>query len=791
MAQIQKGLRPDPLARPKMGGRVKSRVEVAMPDPQPRLGAVASPVDTYVRPEQQRGGDDMLALAQGLAALNPALSAYAQQAEASGREKADADARMKLAGMTFEEATAAVKEGRMAEMESPWFKAAFMRQYGTRYALWRANERTEVYANEFDRENGDLEAFLAEGADEDAQAFGNDEFFRAGYGEAYTRFADNLRAKHGEYQTGRIKEETVSGASARFLDVAHAGIEQGLSPAQINEQLRGLYQGNKDLLFLTPKEQDLIMLGVSEQLANEGRYDLVKEILTSDRGGVGSIVNKSAVSADAYKLLRFAEGVKRDQDNKALSDTMLRFNLSSADGTLDEGEVLAVQQAYPDAFSAESAASLINRNRSVREQAAKEFARVEAEREIVATLDAQDRAVTEYVRQAGDNGQLAFLSDLPTSTKEDIKEGRPGSKVVSADDLRKRAVTDYMETRSDAIQQKNGETDEQRFQREVQWLTRNGVTYDKWETILSTGYQNVTASSVAGNDTALFQQSFGLYERLHATAPSLAGKLVKDKSAIDLYETVRVAKQDMGLTAEQAAIAASAVMHDPTKMQEVSARYRQDQVLAAVSNVKNKGEIAGEMEKMVKVFVGLGMAPDKAISRAKERIDQTYTKVNGRLLYTADRDIPPDFAELAEDYLSAYAESLPPDEALDGDDLSLMAPTSAKGVFVIVDAATGIPVANNPYITVTQLNAVRAVRDTAERERAAAQAAADSAARLDPIWVFSRDTYIGSYDHSPEGKAETQRRVNAIMDAREAEAAKRANDPNNKAINDALGSMPR
>lgn len=737
---IQKGLRPDPLSRPSIGGRLKQRVQTGTPQLTPRLSPNAAPVNTAYRPAEITGGEDLLALAQGLAALNPALRAYAQEQEQGMAQKADADARFKLSGMTFDEATAAVKDGRMKEFESPWFKAAFMRQYGTRFALWRANERMDSYANSFDRENGDLEAFLSEGAELDAESFGSDEFFRAGYGEAYTRFADQLRAKHGEYQTGRIKEETVAGASARFYDVAAKGIAEGRSPAEVNNMVRSLYQGNKDLLFLTPKEQDQIILGVAEQLANEGRYDYVKELLTSDRGGIGSIVNKSALSADAYKLLRFAEGVDRDNRQKAAAGAVTGFYLDADTGNLNEAELDAFVAANPDLLSPETNASLRNRSRNERERQAAEYARIEAERGIEEELSRQDLALTQHLREVGDQGGLAFLSDAQLYTKDDLKGGSKPSKAMSPDQQREIAVTDYMEVRSAAIQEKNQETDEQRFQREVQWLTRNGVTYDKWETVMTTGYQNATASGVAGGDLGLFDQAYGLYRRLHASAPALAASLIKDRSALDFYETVRIAEQDMGLDPKQAVVTASTVLNDPTKMQEVVNRYRRDEVMSSVPNVNNAGEIGEDMERIVRVAVAMGMSPKNAIKRARERIDATHTEINGRLVYTADRNTPPNFADIAEGYLDKLAAQFGADEGFDAGDLSFRPATSASGVFVVVDAKYGIPILGQPYVSMTQL--LDFEKSRVEEERAAAAAEAEQR---------SRDRYIPTMFSTPLG----------------------------------------
>ena len=68
----------------------------------------------------------------------------------------------RIGGMSFDEARSAVDSGKMTELQNPWFKAAFMRQYGERLAYERVNELTKEYETNFDKNSGDLDSFIRE-----------------------------------------------------------------------------------------------------------------------------------------------------------------------------------------------------------------------------------------------------------------------------------------------------------------------------------------------------------------------------------------------------------------------------------------------------------------------------------------------------------------------------------------------------------------------------------------------------------------------------------------------------
>lgn len=160
--------------RPSVGGANTGRVQLKNPIRDVNLQATARPVDTYSRPVQPNSGpNEFMQLAGALAQISPSLQGFLDTKATEMQKDAEDRANRRIGGMSFEEAKAAVADGSISEMQNPWYKAAFMKQYGERLAYQRVNELTQEYETNFDKNNGDLDGFVRERMAGDLEQYGD------------------------------------------------------------------------------------------------------------------------------------------------------------------------------------------------------------------------------------------------------------------------------------------------------------------------------------------------------------------------------------------------------------------------------------------------------------------------------------------------------------------------------------------------------------------------------------------------------------------------------------------
>lgn len=731
------GLRAFREDRPDVGRGFRPRAEArdSLEGNLPRLRPTASPVNTMVQPTPPaQGGGELEALARGLASLNPVLARYAEVEGTERRQQADADARARLGGMTFDEARQAVDRGDMPEMSNPWFRAAFMRQFGERTALWRAGQQQTAYENGFDRRNGDIEEFIARPAAEDlAGAYGQDPHFRAGYGGAYTRFANQLRAHQTQFSSRETQTDVMQGVYESFLGVARDGLANNRTPQEIHDAMRARYQGNRDLLRVDFRTQDAEMLRAARALAAEGRYDLVQEILQGNRGGLGPLANVREHAQAASQILELADRERRQRNAEGAQGQRFSFHDAAAAGTLDSAALRDFARANPGSFSDAQILSLEDRNRSVQDQARR---RNETEARRVAVNAQYDDERTQLTTQdflAGAEGGLAFIATpARVHSREDLEHGRAPSQEISASERRQNAIQMFLRN-SAQIARDREETPEQTFNREAEWFTRNAQVNPQWQQVLQQGYiaaSGPTTDTRNGPPPPALAASMELYRRLHASNPRLLRAHVSDNTALEFYDSVRVGVEFGGMELPQAFAAAQAITRDPTNLNTRSNQIRMEDVRRQVNGLgrewwqvlggqpENAGMLNSEIERMAGLYIGMGLSPERAIEQARTRISATYTNINGWMVPNADRQLPPNFADLATGRLRQYVAEHGEAEGVTLSDLTIRPVNNGTGAWAIVHRQTGMPVGEGSrYFSLRDLMSDDERRRETERER--------------------------------------------------------------------------
>lgn len=711
------GLRPMD-DRPSVGGRNNGRART----PEANLGErmlqpQARPVDTYSRPQQPNSGPNGLQqLVGALATINPKLGQMAEEDEKRAQQDAQDRASKRIGGMTFEEAKAAVDRGDMTELQDPWFRATYMRQYGERLAYQRMNELSASYAQSPDRETMNMDQFVAKQMREDLDAYGSDKHFTKSYTQLMSNYSQKAGAAHAQYQSEQAVGEAKQGVYETFLGRARLMAGEGKSPQEIAQALRGDYDGHKNLLGISFKEQDAEMVRVAEAFANEGNVDMAKAILHGERVGadgtkLGRLADNREFSQDANRILNTANSKLEANNGEAALDARMEFNEQARGGKLAQADLMAYHQANPGAFSDAQVISLINQSAGVQAQEAEQAAKSEQTLQLRANARTSENTLLQHNMDAAAQGRLPFIEEgtVLTDTGD--------TKKVSVED-QKKAVAAAIVSEGDWLAEKKQATPEQVFARNVEAFTVNDLVNPKWEQVLAAAPVGATQFTNSGGEMpAQLKEGVELYMRLHNANPKLLENHIKDAGDRDFYEAFRMATQYAGAAPEQALQTATAMTSDPSKFQTTAVQQRFDEIDQRVKSVKfggdwywayqnksapnNIGYVANEIGRLGKFYAQNGLGTDKALDEAKARFQATHTEVNGNYIYTAGKDVPKNFGELAGYALQKYADDFGAAEGgKEASDLTIRPATNGNG-WLIVDALTQLPVENSARANLT------------------------------------------------------------------------------------------
>lgn len=237
--------------------------------------------------------------------------------------------------------------------------------------------------------------------------------------------------------------------------------------------------------------------------------------------------------------------------------------------------------------------------------------------------------------------------------------------------------------------------------------------------------------------------------RPHAANPKLLENHVKNSADRDFYEAYRIASQYVQLAPEQAMQVAMMQTSDPAKTQTGS-QVRINQVEEAVRDIQygggffkgaslptNQGYIASEIGRVGKFYAQNGMNTEDAIAEAKERFLATHTPVGGNYVYTAGKDIPPNFDKLATHAIEKYVEDFGEEEGIEAADLTIRPATNGYG-WLIVHQMGQYPVEKSDRANLSLRSLYEMDRKRQEREKQAVidqqgRNQKDRAAGIEPI----------------------------------------------------------
>lgn len=587
--------------------------------------------------QQSRAG----ALAQSLIDIAPALKDHVSDFEQVYREDEEARAYDTIQGMTFEDAQKLVKSGAMRDTESPWYQAAFEKQFGMTYASRRKRELVDKYNNEFDKHNGDLDSFLAEFAGSDLDKFGGSKFIMSGYREGMKGVLPTMRDNHAEFKSNWTRERVTENFGSIVYDAVGDAVDNG---RDLNEVLGLLKGDHRESFGMSFKEMDGHIFEVASRYAAEGNVAAAEAILSTEMVGpdgtvIGSYLMRPKFATKASELLESAKAMAGEVAREQNTATIVGLQQGAASGQLDID--LATELRDQQQISLGEYERLVSANETA---------------QVKATAAAQVKQQTDQYRTAAlkavTSGQAFGVRDVTftdatgkthTLTREQLIEG---------------AVVDSLDAMA-----RNGSSPALMAEQ----LSSYGVdvTYPQWEHVMSDGYltltENLSASAdgkVKVPDTAL--AGYATWKSLNDT-PRLRDRHINNRDAGDVWAAAWMLEQN-GYSPEDALLRAAAPASEAGKASANS--FSREEFSALTNSIKpgwfgeevsNGAAAVGQTEALAKFYIARGVPKKQAVAQAIKDYEASHTTINGVSVNTRNIYLPNNFEDSSTVALQQFA----------------------------------------------------------------------------------------------------------------------------------------
>ncbi len=672
--------------------------------------------------QQSRAG----ALAQSLTAIAPSLNNFVEEFEQDYRVSEENRAQDEIQGMTYEQAKEAVNTGVLRDTESPWYQAAFEKQFGMVYANRRKRELVDAYNNDFDKHNGDIDQFIADFASSDLDKFGGSEFIMSGYRDAMKGVLPTLRDNHAEFKSDWTRERV----GENFGSLVYTTVTDTLAEGgDLNAALNTLKAGHRESLGMTFKEMDASIFATAERLAAEGNVEALTALLEMEIEGpdgtvVGSYAARPQYATEAAKLIENAKATAGAAAREQNTATIVSLQTQASTGALNRE--LAMQMRDQQQISLGEYERLLQAD----EQA-----------KIKATITARNTQQMDTIKTAALDavvkGNGYAIQDFTYNTAD----GK--TKTVTRDELVEGAVVDSM----DALAKQGAAPALMAEQ-----LSSYGVdvTYPVWEHVMSDGYLTLTENLSTGKDgntkvpeTAL--KGYATYKAL-ADTPQLRSRHINNRDAEDVWATAYLLEQH-GYDPQDALLRAAAPASD-AGIAAANSFGREEFTLLANSvkggmfgdDIANGAAALGQAEALAKFFISRGVPKKQAVKQAIKDYEDSHTVINGASVNTRNVHLPRNFEDASLVVLQEFAEMY--DE--DVDDLTMVPAHDGSNNWVVAykgNVAMPVQVGGDNRIHISQIELT--YKDAQERAAQAALDAAQAAINESTANAIEQDDMLG------------------------------------------------
>ncbi len=728
------------------GGRVVPRDTT--PDPQ-RLTPVAAPVDTYARVAQPDADNALMQLAQSLATIHAPLQQFAQVQAQEDRDELPG----KITAARLTSASDADFQQRLRTdpaLSGPLAQRLGNTQLGMSVAEQAVEGLKQQYqTGGFDRDHGDLDAWMNKQAQADFEAHKSDPSFATGYGQRFLQAREMLRTDLTRYRTDQAvnaQNQQIFGAS---LATVNGAADTSGDPSKTVGALLDQFHSNQTFLQKPPEEQARLQLqlvqNLQDKIPDDPRraafyHQVIGGLLNADRTGpdgksIGSLLNDPAMGGKAADLLSAANRAYQTQDNFAHRDAITDVHELAVSGDPDFKATLDKQIAEnPKRYSQEQVTSLqLAHDRAV----AGLQRRAAAQQAEQGELNARANLTTQGLLMA----QQGNLGDIQDAT---ITNAKGNDVLVSAEDQIK-AVTKARMAQIDQWALQHPDQPEAAMNARISFFARStGAVNDQWRRNLTNGPRAVDVSVLAGGGIPpALHDAYQLYRQIQSKAPGILAGHTDNKSR-DFYERARVAQDVQHMSEQQALSLAARASTDKSlangadTLKPAEFNKLADGIFSTwtpfhtdVDQTPNyqmaREDLYRAADNLVK---GNGLSPEEAVRQAGETLKHDYTVINGVAVKTADKRIPPNFGEVANRYFDQYYEAHKAELdhlGIDREHLSMAPIGNGNAWRVVITPMMADPDIPNSTISIREMQRVNE-EIAAEQEKAGHEAIAASLA---------------------------------------------------------------
>ncbi|QQM14034.1 hypothetical protein [Rhizobium phage vB_RleA_TRX32-1] len=651
------GLRPiDEERRRSGGGQNRGRVRTPSADNirVQGLSPNASPVDTYARPEQAPiGSNSWEALAKSLAGIQPSINNFLNVQAAEQQDDDVTAVRQAFLQKSPEDVRKAIKEGSVPGLTS----LAGRELAGERLAYDRSLQIMASYQTDFDRQTGDVDAFVQERIKDDLAEFGNDKALMGAYTKQMTAFTEKLRSQSVDDKATFQQDVRQGNLFEKWSAKATYDRAEGKAPADVAGGMFGEFTKNQELLRVPFQKQQEMMLQLADQAATSGDYDLAKAILQHKREDgpyKGSLMTDVKVGDTATKL--FAR-IDADQTRERLA----------AQAQEDEESLYGQGVA-----AAESGSILAIGDAQVRDK--------QGEMKTI-TADAQKKEVA--------NRLIAKAADEAAYREKD-----PEKRPALARRLEKEKFVGSGLEHPVWFKAMNGAPGQMNLNAATGEIPPSAKdAFDTYQDLYKDSPQYL--AKYLNKDALEFFESARLAEEVgNAGTPEAALRIA------------HMVTQDPNQMDEALKLKYDSI--DSAVKSAVSNSTSWGQWVFGKQTAGNQNYVRSEIVRLAKQYALLGKDNDEAIEQAQQTFEKTHINVAGSYVKN-DKRLPGDFEPLVNQYLSEFVEKHKGDLNYDIDDLTITQ-GNGTGAYMVVrksDRMPADPASDDTFFSLNILNDLR------------------------------------------------------------------------------------
>ena len=691
------------------------------PAPLPSVVTVRAPEDASA----QSAAKNLDALARALGMLNNSVNEYANVNEhlrQDPQSKANKEWIAKRSQYSFDELK---KEAESNSADGIRIREdAITALLGEKaYSQFRS-DWAQYYANEFDHQNGDMNADYEEKRKEFAETL-PDEISR---GRFYQLTQNHLAAWQQENTKEKIEEAQENVQTAvldAFRNTIADGKNEGKSAEEISKQLFEASAANRSFLRFTGQQQNATMFQIAQEAAQNGDLELVKAIVEAPRVGakgekIPPLKNIAAFASKSLKLIEAAQSSKLSKNSEENTRAYMALDDKVASGELSEED--AVQAQKSGLWTSQQAAAH-------RQQSLNNLARIEAsakkQQQVFEAknvhLRAQDELVTSTLSSLDKVSGATYIGDaeIPNEKGTGTVTISREKRIKMAVDAKEQQFNDYTQRLIDnGIDPEDAKKEGDKVR--IAWYSNNNIENKAWSDIFNGAASRMTVENLTKNEsiTKVLTQQLETYHSLKSQNPAYLDRFITDKKSKEFLNYFDNAVNYGQLPVHDAAIAAAnwVAKDDLEKSSSILKSDKVDKltrkVLSAADLDKDTSLNVSLVKNLVTEQSRLGVPESRIEDIVSNQIKNDTVQING-VLVKKTKELPDDFAPLMLKSLDEISSKISPAKGSITPDDMIVLPSPNEGMWTVHEKSNPLRVL--AIITPENLQNIRK-KDLQERE---------------------------------------------------------------------------